>query len=153
MKILKPLAIVFFLCALVSSVYSQGNKLHGVLVWNWNQSIVPISCIGEYSGDVKMNMTFFKSGLEIFQGKVLNKASGIITETETGKMYTIKSVFNCNLFSARTSASDLSVQSMTYRIRCKETGKLVATVHTTWHYNTNGVEENPYMVNTQTVCH
>lgn len=151
MKTLKFLFASLFLIVLVSAAYSQGNKITFPIPLEWNQSLVPISCLGEYSGLITMNMTFFKSGREIFDGKVLNKASGEITAD--GKMYTIKSVFNCNLFSARTSASDLSVQSMTFRVRCKETGKLVATVHTTWHYNTNGVEENPFLVNSQTVCH
>lgn len=151
MKTLRLFAVSVFFVAFVITGYSQGNKVTFPVAMEWNQGLVPISCIGEYTGVIIMNMTFFKSGREIFNGKVLNKASGEITAD--GKMYSIESVFNCNLFSARTSASDLSVQSMTFRVRSKETGKIVATIHTTWHYDTNGVEENPYLVNSQTVCH
>ncbi len=146
MKTLRFLFVSFLLMAFVSTAFSQGKKSTFDVPYPWDEELVPISCIGPYDGIILMQMTFFDTG------KVLNKASGEITASD-GKVYTVDSKFNCNLFSARISASVLSVQSMTFRVRCKETGKLVATVHFTWHYNTDGVEENPYMVNTNTVCH
>ncbi len=152
MKKLRSITVLLLMVIFAASAYSQGNKTTVLVPLTWDENLVAIPCIGSYSGTIYMSMTFFDSGIGPFQGKVLNKASGEVTASDS-KVYTIKSVFNCNLFSARTSASELSVQSMTFTVRCKKTGKIVATIHTTWHYDTNGVEENPYMVNYQAVCH
>lgn len=147
MKNLKFLAAFILLFVFVSSaVFSQGKKFTMPVPYEWNPTVVPIDCIGDYSGLVNMDMTFFNTG------KVLNKASGEIT-AEDGKKYTIESLFNCHLFVREKSASGNSNQTMTFRVRSAETGKLVATVHFTWHYEDFNGEGDASLINVQSVCH
>lgn len=143
MKTLKFSALVLVLVALTSTAYSQGsqgNKISWIQPMEWNQSVAPIACIGEYSGVIDMHITWF-------YGKVLNKASGIVT-AEDGKKYSIESIFNCQLFVRDISASGNSNQSWTFRVRSVKTGKLVAVVHFTFHYqNFEGEEEGAFRIN------
>jgi len=126
--------------------FSQGNKMTVMIPYEWNPSVVPIDCIGDYSGLIEMTMTFFDTG------KVVNKASGTITDAD-GNEYLVESLFNCQLFVRGISASGNSNQTMTFRVRSAETGKLVATIHFTWHYEDWAGEGSAWLVNVQTVCH
>ncbi|MDX8340170.1 hypothetical protein SLH46_13305 [Draconibacterium sp. IB214405] len=147
MKNLKFLTVFIFVFAFAATIYAQGNKFTVPFVMTWDENLAPIECIGQYSGLVTMNMTFFATG------KVLNKASGTITDSE-GNEYTIESSFNCHLFVRNISASGNSNQSWTYKVRSAENGKLVATVHMTFHYeNFNGETEGASVVNVKSVCH
>ncbi|WP_167618924.1 hypothetical protein [Maribellus sediminis] len=146
MKNLRFLAVLVFVFTLVSTSYSQGNKFTVPVPMTWDETIAPIECIGQYSGTVVMNMTFFATG------KVLNKASGTIEDSE-GNFYTIESLFNCHNFVSYISASGNSNQAWTFRVRSVETGKLVATVHMTFHYTDGAVDPNFTTVNVKTVCH
>ncbi|MCK3684878.1 hypothetical protein [Maribellus sp. YY47] len=147
MKNLRFLAVFIFLFAFVAGAgNARGNKSSAVVPWEWNPAVVPIDCIGDYSGLVVMNMTFFATG------KVLNKASGTITDSE-GHEYTIESLFNCHLFVRDISVSGNSNQTMTFRVRSSDTGKIVATVHFTWHYEDWNGEGNASMINARAACH
>ena len=141
MKTLKILVAFFFLIAFAGSVYSQGNKVSWTESMDLDETIAPIECIGQYTGELVMNLTWF------YTGKVLNKASGLI-EDSNGNLYTIESLFNCHLFVRNFSASGNSNQSWTYRVRSVETGKLVAVVHFTFHYeNYDGEDEGAFFIN------
>ena len=147
MKSLKFLTVCIFVFAIVITSYSQGNKSTFPVPFPWDENLVPIDCIGQYSGTIVMNMTFFANG------KILNKASGTITDSD-GNEYTVESLFNCHLFVRNISASGNSNQTMTFRVRSVNTGELVATVHFTWHYEDfNGEDEGASFVNAKTVCH
>lgn len=148
MKTLKSFALILFLLAFVSTAFSQGNKISWVQPMVWNENVAPIECIGPYTGVIEMNITWF------FTGKIVNKASGTIEDSQ-GNLYTIESLFNCQLFVRGINASGNSNQSFTFRVRSVETGKLVAVVHFTFHYeNFNGEEEGASFINYHsTDCH
>lgn len=140
MKSLKSFALILCLVAFVSVAYSQGNKISWTEYMTWNETVAPIECIGSYSGEIEMNITWF-------YGKVLNKASGTITASD-GKKYTIESLFNCQLFVRNISASGNSNQTWTFRVRSTDTKKLVAVVHYTFHYEDfNGEAEGASSIN------
>ena len=146
MKNSKLLAAFLLVFAIVSTSYAQGNKFTVPVPYPWDENLVPIDCIGQYTGTIVMNMTFFDTG------KILNKASGEITDSE-GNEYTVKSLFNCHLFVRNISASGNSNQVMTFRVRAKDSGELVATVHFTWHYEDFNGEGDASFVNVKSVCH
>ena len=153
MKTLRFFALFLFLVAFVSASYSQGNKTSFSVPMTWNETIAPIPCIGPYSGEIIMEMTFFEENFDFTSSaKVLNKASGTITDLD-GNEYTIKSVFNCNNFVSKISSSGNSNQAWTFRVRSAVSGKLVATVHMTFHYTDGAVDPDFSSVNAQIVCH
>ena len=146
MKTLKSFFLILFWVAIAATASSQGNKINLIIPYEWNPSVVPIDCIGDYSGIIEMDMTFF------YTGKVLNKASGIIADAD-GNSYLVESLFNCHLFVRGISASGNSNQVMTFLVRSADNGKLVATVHFTWHYEDWNGEGSASMINVQTICH
>lgn len=146
MKTLKSFALILLMVAFVSAAYSQGNKISWVQPMAWDETVAPIDCIGPYTGEIEMHITWF------YTGKIVNKASGTITDSD-GNDYAVESLFNCQNFVHTISASGNSNQSWTFRVRSVDTGKLVATVHFTFHYTEDEVDPHFTFVNAQTTCY